>query len=552
MSFGARLGSDEISVEAGATTPLTIEITNKGEQACEFEISIEGLDAEWTAIPIPLCTVAAGDTQTEKIFLKPSRASESTAGSYPFVVKIRSFEDNEVRPLPGSLLIKPYHHLSLEISPKKGFVSALRSATDFEATIMNLGNAPHTVQVFASDPEEDCAFEFDQAQIVLEPGQQKSVIVEASPKKSRLMSGKLIGFNVSARSIENPSLVAIGQAQIEQRPVISITAIIALVVVLILAGLWIAFIPRAPAFNLRVDKTSVQVGQPVTIYWSPAYSDEKVHIEVLNAPVYDGSGSEGQVVYTPTTSGMITVTGYAERNNQKSDDEPLTLTVTQPPTIADPVIKKFYLDQSNIALGSPITIHYQIANATKLVLLPLGKELDPSVDELQITADNLRTKAYTLVAYNSAGKTVQKTIPVSISQLAKAKIIAFSSSETKLAQPGQITLNWQCNSQSVRVELSDGSQSQVVQEIGSQTITLSQTTTFVLTAFDDQGIALKKSIKVLVLPPPVIPPPAGGAQNPPTSDTGGSGGAATAGPTAGSNATTTGGTTGGSTATTGN
>src|SRR5688500_16264011 len=95
MSFSAKLESDLISVEAGATVPVSLEVNNKGEAPDRFEVEIEGLDPEWTAVPVPVFSANPGENHSEKIFFKPPRASESLAGNYPFVVKVRSLDTGE-------------------------------------------------------------------------------------------------------------------------------------------------------------------------------------------------------------------------------------------------------------------------------------------------------------------------------------------------------------------------------------------------------------------------------------------------------------------------
>jgi hypothetical protein len=113
MSFSVRISSDLVSVEAGATVPLGIEVANRSDEADRFEMEVEGLDPDWTAVPVPTFAADPRDIQTEKVFFKPPRVSESSAGTFPFVIRIRSLVSGEVRTAQGILEIKPYHHLSI-------------------------------------------------------------------------------------------------------------------------------------------------------------------------------------------------------------------------------------------------------------------------------------------------------------------------------------------------------------------------------------------------------------------------------------------------------
>src|SRR5579862_472827 len=101
MSFTIRLSADLTAAEAGATVPLSIELTNKGSDVDRYEMQVEGLDPEWTASPEPVFNVGGGETHSQKVFFKPPRSSESGAGNYPFVVKIRSLNSGDSRTAQG-------------------------------------------------------------------------------------------------------------------------------------------------------------------------------------------------------------------------------------------------------------------------------------------------------------------------------------------------------------------------------------------------------------------------------------------------------------------
>src|SRR5207253_10995896 len=127
-------------------------------------MQVEGIDPEWTASPEPVFNVGPGETHSQKLFFKPPRASESLAGNYPFVVKVRSLNSGDARTGQGVLQIKPFNHLGMEISPKKGYSSPVRQLNNFTLTVMNLGNTEHTLQMSGADPEEECTYEFDSDQ----------------------------------------------------------------------------------------------------------------------------------------------------------------------------------------------------------------------------------------------------------------------------------------------------------------------------------------------------------------------------------------------------
>ncbi|RYG43803.1 hypothetical protein EON79_16275, partial [bacterium] len=123
MSFRLSLDQDVVPVEPGATAPLTVTVIGDPASADRYELDIEGVDPEWKAIPVPIFVTEPGEVRSEKVFFKPSRASESGAGNYPFVVRVRSLESGESRTAQGILQVTPFYHLSAELSPKKGYFS---------------------------------------------------------------------------------------------------------------------------------------------------------------------------------------------------------------------------------------------------------------------------------------------------------------------------------------------------------------------------------------------------------------------------------------------
>ncbi|HLK13245.1 MAG TPA: hypothetical protein VKT78_00440, partial [Fimbriimonadaceae bacterium] len=507
MSFLARLASDLITVEAGATTPLSIEIINRGDSADQFELSIEGLDPEWTAVPVPVVTIKEHETQEEKLFFKPPRVSESSAGNYPFVLKVRSLTSGDARTVQGVLTVKPFNHLSVELGPKKGYISPIRKLNTFEVTLVNLGNTEHTVQLFGSDPEEACAFELDAEQVALGPGQQKTVLLTVSPSKQVYVAGsRLFGFSISARSIEQPSVVAVAQGQLEQRPLLSIGGIAALVFVLLVVGLWVYLIPPKPGLTVTVNTQEITKGDKLVVSWSVKGSPTKIHIAALGQTIYDGppkdkdGSQEFTPVFPPDLPGTkpvdvpFEITGYAEKDEKQYDIRPIHVLGKAAPEVPDPRIDTFKLDQTTIPLGATVTVSWKVENAEKIVLLPMGQNLDPTLNEWQFQANDVNVKAYTLKVYNH-DKTDQKSIKVNIFVASKAKVIAFSATPTHIdGQAGDVTLNWQVTN-AVRIELSSDTETRQVEATGSITLHVTKTTAITITAYDDAGVVDKRTVK---------------------------------------------------------
>jgi hypothetical protein len=501
MSFSVRLSSDLIAVDAGSNTPLTLEVANRADEEDQFQIEIEGIDPEWTALPVPMFSVAAEEVHSEKIFFRPGRASESLAGNYPFVVKVRSLNSGETRTVQGVLQIKPFHHLSMEIFPKRGTYSPWSKQNLFQITIMNLGNSEHTLQLVGNDPDEATAFEFEHEQVVVGPGQQKAVDVEVVPTNARLFSGaRLYGISISGRSIETPSVVASAQAQLEQRPLLAPGMLIVLLMALVLGALWFAFLPKPPQMDsLTIDPVEVVAGQPLTVSWTSSHA-RRVRISYGQKLLNELASPSGSLTFIPDESGEIEA--VAIRDDKTSAAIRRSFTVQVPEPTPAPKIVQFDIKPRNVKLGETFVVTYRVENATRAFLSPPGEELSLAVAQRELTAQRTGNIDYTLVVENAAGKRVQQTIRVAVTEEPDVRIITFNVTPQKVTpEEPRVTVTWQLTG-AATASLSDGVQTVPVDATGTLEFTVTQTTTFTITGFDAKGRTVVRSVKVEYVPPP--------------------------------------------------
>jgi hypothetical protein len=538
MSFSARLESDLVSVEAGATVPVSLEVVNSGDALDRFEVEIEGLDPEWTAVPVPVFAIKPGEKSTEKIFFKPPRASESLAGNYPFVVKVRSLETGEANTVQGALQIKPFHHLSIELNPKRGTVSPWKSNNDFHVTVMNLGNTEHTLQLYGNDPDEALAFEFENEQVTVGPGQQKTIEVYVDPTSKRMFaSSRLYMFTISARSVSQPSIVSSSQAQLEQRPLVSPATMVALALVLSIAALWWYLLPKPPSFDsLRADRQSVLVGESVRISWK-ASNANGVKLYESGKLIYEGATTDSYQ-FTKSDAGIFNLEAVAY-SESKQAKRAIAVTVTLKPTAPHPEIVEFKVNPRTVKLGEPFVITYRVSpSVTRLMLQPLQEPLDLTLNEKELQATQVGAKVYTLVAYNADNQQVQKQVTVTVIDPTKPGIIEFKATPATVAEGGEpVTLSWHLvNTVRATISIQGGESFDASVPTGSREVIIGDTTKITITGVDAQGRPVTKTITVTKKAPDPEPPPA-------TTGDQTTGGTATTGGTTGG--TTTTGTTGG-------
>ena len=510
MSFALRLAQDLVGVEPGASVPVALTVTNRTESLDRFELELEGIDAEWKAIPVPVFTVEPGVEHSERVFLRPHRASESLAGNYPFVVRVRSLESGESKTVQGVLAVAAFHHMSMEISPKKGHISPARKQNSFTLTIVNLGNTEHRLQFQASDPEDHCAFEFQHDQITIGPGQQREIELIADPTSNPILSsGRLIGFSVTARSLDVPSVVTTAQAQLEQRSLLSPTSLGVLVLFAVLFGFWLLNMPKPPTISLMVDRSSAVRGDSVQVTWKAANATA-VRIAAANGDIiYDGSMTSGTRTYVLKDSGSIEIHAEAGDDGRKAVAKDLTIAVEEPAVVPEPKIALLKPDKTKVKLGETFVLSYAFNEAvTKATLGPSGEDLNPALSSLEIRPSRTGSIQYEVVATNKEGKVAKRQFTIEVVEESDAKILDFHPSSPMVApDSGTVTLLWQVTN-AVRVVIkANGSEPIQVESQGSQDFPVTTKTTFVLIAYDAQARKATQTIVVNVRSGDPIPPP---------------------------------------------
>lgn len=513
MSFTVQLTQDLSRVEPGSTVPVGLEIANRGDAADRFEIEVEGIDPGWIAVPVPSFVVEPGQTHNEKFFLKPPRDTSSLAGTYPFVVNLRSIETGETRSVQGALEIEPYTNLSLDVQPKRGRVSPLSKTTEFKVTAMNLGNVEQSLQLFAADNDNLFAFEFEVDQMILAPGQQRTVALTAAATKSSLLaSSRLQNFNVSGHSSLNPAAIVKASGQIEQRALATPGAFLVVLLLLGLLTAWIALFPKPPTLeNLTVTPGKTFVGQPVRIEWKTKGATS-VKVEV-GKWVQDRQMPNGSVEYIPDKPGDYAVEVTVNNGDQKIKDVNHRITVEAPPKIEAPVILDLSVDNKQINLGQSFMLNYKLSSSVvRAVLYPMQRELDVKEKGILLTADAVGKIRYTVKAFNSAGDQVESSVTANIIKLSKAKVVKFTVTPLELeVGGGNVAIDFTVSG-AARIELVYAGQkvdvkdpnSTAVQETGHQELAITGTTTFQLVAYDAEDVAVSSdsvTVKVKKAPP---------------------------------------------------
>jgi hypothetical protein len=515
MGFTLQLAQDLIEVEAGGNSPVTIVVSNRGDAGDRFELEIEGLDLDWKAIPVPVFSVERGEVHSERAFFKPPRASENGAGNYPFVVRVRSLESGEQKTVQGVLRLKPYHSLTMEISPKKGLFSWSTHRNTFDIDLVNLGNTEHTLQLVGSDPEDACTYEFDQERVTVSPGQQKEVSVEVRPVSSPVFSGsKLVGFSLHARSVDVPSVAASAQAQLERRSLLSPANLTAVIVLLLIVASWYVMKPKPPTIDLQVNPRTGVTGDKVTVSWAATDAD-RVKITELDAngqttALGDEKDLSSTVVIPLGPVG--TETFYAEvfKGGSQGKAESKTVAVSAPAPQVTPTIVTFTASQKRVKVPGEVIFHWEVKDSVKVALTPDFQNLEPGLDSQSVQFTTAGDKDYVLVAWSKDGvPAYSKPIHITAYQVSEATIVNFSADPKNVLSGGSTTLSWNVINAS-QVSLShDGIVDSPLAVADSKAYPITHDTVFVLQALDSKGIKTTARVTVKLQAPPPTPPASG-------------------------------------------
>ena len=523
MSFSVRLQADFLPVEPGSAQALSVEIENQSAERDTYEISLEGIDAGWVAIPVPTFSINPGEKQAEKIMVRPARESDSKAGSYPLVIKVRSLETGDVRTAQAILEVKAFHSVSVDINPKREIITPTKRTVGLVVTIMNLGNDEHDFQLLATDLDDSCVHRFSAERVTVGPGQQRSVDLEVTPSKRKLFAvSRLHSLTVTARSATHPTIMGASQCQIEQRALASPGALLAALFTTFLIVAWILTFPKPPKFDdLILDRPEIMLGESARIDWMTSNAQA---VDILsNGQSFKRSfDPQGFVTYTPKSPGTFTISGIATKGDKISESRQLTLVVTAPPVVPLPRIERFSALNNSVALGEKIVLRYSVENVDRLTLGPMNTQLDPRLKEIEISAERAGSNTFTLIASNNKGESVQRTVNVTVIAKSRAKILSFKADPAEAVEAGTtVKLTWSILN-GARAEISDGAGTNVVSSTdGTFEITPSETKTYKLIVYDADARTTSQSIKIEVKKPVVEPPTDPTTGGTPTGETSG-------------------------------
>ena len=498
MPLNLSVSTDSVTVEPGQAAPLAILVENDSTTEDTVEIGILGLDGEWVIIPVSQIELRPNDKQEVKVFFKPPRSSESSAGSFPFVIKVRSLTNSDQRTSGGMLTIKPFHSLSVELNPRRGVITSTKQNNVFTATVMNMGNSEHDVQLSADDPEEACTYDFDDEQVTLRPGQQMDVDFAVTPKKkSPLGSSRLVGFIVTARSTSVKGVASTVQGQLEIRPFFTPMKLLFATLVMILLGIFWLTQPKPATIRLEIlGPKKVYQGTKVTVRWV-AENSNAVKILASGEVVQENAAPEGSVEVEARLLGTLKIQGVAFRDQRESEPATAEVEVVLAPVVPDPEILVFKPSSLEVRKGEKVTLEYSFnAAVTKAILAPNQIELDLNLNTIVVEPSVVGDNEFTIVVENAQKKIQKKSLRIKMVDSSLASITRFEADPVTGDAGNYATVIHWVTLNADRVELLVNGKALSVESEGDPEIPIVGKTVFKLRALDVNGKVVEKVLTV--------------------------------------------------------
>lgn len=187
---------NSLVTKAGDKVETNLNLRNMGQTIDQLTVSIEGLEADWYAIPVSSVALFPNDEDNLKIILGPPKADKINAGSYPFYIKVSSQANSqEIITVDMSIEIQTVPELELSISPQS--ITGRRGIYQIE--VNNPGNSEAKLQLQCSDPNGALKYHLQSEHLAIPPNSHSQASLEVSLRWLSFFGGtKDFSFQVLA------------------------------------------------------------------------------------------------------------------------------------------------------------------------------------------------------------------------------------------------------------------------------------------------------------------------------------------------------------------
>lgn len=265
MSVQVWFAQDEISVQPGESTSLSLAVENVGEHTESYTVIPAGMTAGWTTVTRPNITLFGGSRDVIEVVIRPPAIHTTTAG--PTAVAIRVIPQSEP---DDSVVAETIANVTAfddrRITALQPLQRGRRRAT-FEFMVENHGNNVASCRLHLVDPSNRVDGSFDPPAVGVAPGSASLVRLKLTARRSFFRrSERQLDFEIEATEQDHPP--ATGRATLIQPPTVpagamlkAVGALAALVAVVVA---WSAVVKPTieDAAADAVDERIAEIGVP--------------------------------------------------------------------------------------------------------------------------------------------------------------------------------------------------------------------------------------------------------------------------------------------------
>lgn len=260
MSVQVWFAQDEISVQPGESTSLSLAVENVSDRTESYTVIPAGLAAAWTTVTRPNITLFGGSRDVIEVVIRPPAIHTTSAG--PTAVAVRVIpqgtpDDAVVAETIASITPFDDRRVTALQPVQRG-----RKRATFEFMVENHGNNLASCRLHLVDPSSRVDGTFDPPAVGVAPGSSSLVRLKLTAQRSFLRrTERQLDFEIEA--VEQDHTPAAGRATLIQPPTIPAGSLAkaiaaAAAVVAVIAG-W--FVVVKPAIeDAAADAVQEQIG----------------------------------------------------------------------------------------------------------------------------------------------------------------------------------------------------------------------------------------------------------------------------------------------------
>jgi hypothetical protein len=422
--FYIDLQGPEQSVAPGAHISAELSITNTAKTDARFRVEVLGPPQEWIRIDRPTPMVDADETTFVLVNFKPTRHSSSVPGDYPVKVRV-SPRDQPKDVLEAELTLKvlPFSGFGIDLEGRE-----VRPGQRFKLIMHNQGSAELPLIIAGVDRADAVIFKLATTQVQLEPGQRRSIEIEAQPRKKLWFGNpRRYPFEIVARSQNHAGFTVPLRAYLDVKPalpgwslalMVGAAGVIGLMVAVMLAIVLRTPPPEPVITSFVVNKTVLARGEVLEVSWA-ATDVAEVQLSV-NGTVIETAADPQQVsfsVNTESLSGAISLLleGY---NGDAVDSHSAEIVIYEPMQVAEfeadpPQLVRFVVQGLNLRWDVPGAARTSVTGLEAFNTPPLAMD-GPTAAFTDLPLIPTDPLALMLVAEDAYGNVLQQPLTINV------------------------------------------------------------------------------------------------------------------------------------------